>query len=255
MSLFGKLLGRKAQQPADAFDAPIAPDQPFFVIGDIHGALDPFRGLLHVIEQVEERPTVVCVGDYIDRGDQSNAILGLLFRLTQEFPDLFFCLKGNHEHMCMQFLEDPEQHGARWMRHGGLQTLASFGIGRGADQPLTDVRDKLAEAMGGDLIDWMYGLPTRWQSGNVAVVHAGADPTVPIDKQSDRTLMWGHSDFMSTPRQDGIWVAHGHTIVKRPHCESGRIAVDTGAYATGILSGAYITTDEVVFIDQNLQLD
>ena len=258
MNLFKKLLGRTDAADVEApgsFDAPLAPDAPFFVIGDIHGALKPFHELLHVIEQVEERPTVVCVGDYIDRGDQSGQILSLLKRLTDEFPELFHCLRGNHEQMCLDFLDRPDEAGARWLRHGGLQTLASYGIGRRSDDTMAGRRDKLAEAMGPELIAWLRDLPLQWQSGNVAVVHAAADPALPIDRQQPRTLMWGHSDFANRVRQDGIWVVHGHTIVKEPHAENGRIAIDTGAYATGTLSGAYIAANDLVFIDQSLPID
>ncbi|WP_121629532.1 metallophosphoesterase family protein [Tropicibacter alexandrii] len=258
MNLFKKILGRRssgARAEAAPFDAPLAPEKPFFAIGDIHGTLDPFHDLLHVIEQVDECPTVICVGDYIDRGERSAEILGLLRRLTQEFPDLVFCLRGNHEQMCIDFLNDPERSGPRWMRHGGLQTLASYGVAKTPDTTMTDLRDALAEAMGTGMIAWLESLPTLWQSGNVAVVHAGADPALPITEQSDKTLMWGHADFHSVPRQDGIWVVHGHTIVPQPQARDGRIAIDTGAYATGTLSGAYICENDLVFIDQKLKFD
>ena len=86
---------------------------------------------------------------------------------------------------------------------------------------------------------------TKYSSGNVHVVHAGADPARPLDRQSAHTLIWGHPDFLRRPRRDGQWVVYGHTIVDVVAAENGRIGVDTGAYATGRLSAALITRDGV----------
>ena len=47
------------------------------------------------------------------------------------------------------------------------------------------------------------------------------------------------------PRQDDLWVIHGHTIVEKIAAEQGRIGIDTGAYATGRLSAAFVSTADV----------
>ncbi|MGC1259650.1 MAG: serine/threonine protein phosphatase, partial [Jannaschia helgolandensis] len=54
--------------------------------------------------------------------------------------------------------------------------------------------------------------------------------------QADTTMIWGHPDFRTTPRRDGIWVAHGHTVVDVPEIADGRIALDTGAHFSGLLT-------------------
>ena len=79
-------------------------------------------------------------------------------------------------------------------------------------------------------------------------MHASADPNTPIALQAARTLAWGHRDFETTPRQDGIWVPHGHTIVDDAYAKDGRIAVDTGAYASGRLTAAHVTAGGVQFL-------
>lgn len=261
MSVLKRLFGRRpepaprkapsspAAAPQIPFDAPIAPDGPVFVVGDVHGRHDLMMRLFERIEQIEDTPRVVFVGDYVDRGEQSADVLRTLQGLSAQFGDLLTCLKGNHEAMMLEFLANPERAGQRWLRHGGLQTLASFRISRSPDTSMTELRDQLRDAMGQDLIDWVTGLPLRWQSGNLAVVHAGADPLVPMDRQSDDVLMWGTSQFMLTNRMDGIWVAHGHTIVRTPQAQSGRISTDTGAYATGRLTAAHIVPGDVRFIE------
>lgn len=255
MKLLQRLMGKpkaKAPGPQGApgpvFDAPIAPDTNFFVIGDIHGCLQKLADLLMQIEQLEDVPRVIVVGDMVDRGEHSAGVLNLLKRLNGEFGDLVTCLKGNHESMLLRFIDDPEATGDRWMRNGGLQTLASYKVNKLQGTTHTDLRDQLVQAMGIEMIDWLIALPLMWQSGNVAVVHAGADPKLPLDAQADEILMWGHGDFQRIDRSDGIWIVHGHTIVRQARSENGRISIDTGAYATGRLTAAYIRPGQVSFL-------
>jgi len=153
--------------------------------------------------------------------------------------------------MMLRFLEDPVKYGQRWLRYGGLQTLASFGIGTvtegGDDGALKGAAVQLAQALGSDLLHWLRHLPNHWQSGNVAVVHAGADPALPIIDQKTRHLHWGHKNFETTRRTDDLWVLHGHTIIGTPVVENGRISIDTGAYATGRLTAAHVYQSGIDF--------
>ncbi len=210
------------------------------VIGDVHGRADL---LARALEDSRGIPTV-CVGDYIDRGPQSADVLAML----RARPDVT-CLAGNHEDMLLAFLDAPEQAGPTWLRHGGEATVESFGLNgdlaRGG--PLADLRDALAAAMGEDLIGWLRDLPVLHINGNVAVVHAAADPAKPLDQQDRRTLLWGHPGFARGRRRDGMWVVHGHTVVAQPSLANGRIAVDTGAYATNRLTVAHIGAGKIHF--------
>ncbi|MEO9574266.1 MAG: metallophosphoesterase [Roseobacter sp.] len=219
-----------------------APESPFIAVGDIHGCVD----LLERFIGLEPAYPVICVGDYVDRGDHSAEVLNILHAR----PDII-CLSGNHEEMMLDFLKDPTRLGARWLRYGGLQTLASFGVAGVTETSSTDAlvqaRDQLQEAMGPDLITWMKRLPKCWQSGNMAVVHAGADPAQSIENQTDKVLHWGHPDFAKATRTDGVWIVHGHTIVGEPIATRGRIAIDTGAYATGRLTVALIEPGKTTF--------
>ncbi|MGJ8543880.1 MAG: metallophosphoesterase [Sulfitobacter sp.] len=217
--------------------AALAPDAPFVAIGDIHGRADLLQKALDRFAETQ----IICVGDYIDRGEQSAQVLALL----HAHPHVI-CLSGNHEEMLLNFLGHPEKYGPQWLRNGGLQTLASFGIS-GAGKAHAPLRDALKTALGPDLIQWLTSLRLYWQSGNVAVTHAGADPAMPLPDQSASTLHWGHPAFEKQRRRDGVWVVHGHTIVPAPLAANGRIAIDTGAYATGRLTAARITAAGVTF--------
>jgi len=249
MSIFRKLrsLGRPKHPVWPQFDAPLRPDVAFYAIGDIHGQARQLNDAIGGIKAMAAAPTIICVGDYIDRGEQSAEVLRRLQDLTGAADMSVICLMGNHEQMCLRFLDEPEKHGERWLRYGGLQTLASFRVGHDPNRNMTGMRDSLAEAMGEDLISWLRALPLFWITGNVAVTHAGADPGHPISAQSARSLLWGHPDFTTVPRGDGMWVLHGHTIVDQPRFMPGVISIDTGAYAGGPLSVASVSAETLVF--------
>lgn len=254
--LFPFMMGRVAMaDPPDAepMRTPIEPDQPFVAIGDIHGCADLLRELDRLIEAHCASWPVVFLGDYVDRGEQSREVLELLMSVSPESTPSVTCLMGNHERMLLEFLNDPAANGPRWLRNGGLQTLASFGVAlKGGDTKdpavFKDLRNRLSDAMGEMAIAWLSTLPLKWRSGNVWAVHAGADPALPMTEQPEDVLLWGHSAFRYTPRSDGQWVVHGHTIVDAAQIQSGRIALDTGAYATGRLSAAGISADGVDFM-------
>jgi serine/threonine protein phosphatase 1 len=239
MKLFKRIF-RGAARPA-CFDAALAPDERLAVVGDIHGCAALLDALLSRIDDAAPA-RLVFVGDYIDRGEDSAGVLARLHALARSDDAVF--LKGNHEDMMLRFLDDPGAKAAGWLRDGGLQTLASFGIGGLGANPgeasALRARDALARALGPEMLAWLRGLPLSYVSGNVAVVHAAANPAKPIQAQSEQALLWGHPDFARTPRGDGVWVVHGHTIVDAVQTEAGRIGVDTGAYATGRLSAVVL---------------
>lgn len=226
--------------------SPVQPDQPLLVVGDVHGRDDLLAALLeklHARSSTMPGTKTIFVGDYIDRGEESAQVLRRLHNLTQGADDVL-CLMGNHERMMLDFLDDPVGSGPRWMRHGGLQTLASFGIGgvrdTSEDAALGHAANQLSAALGPQLLAWITELPLDWSSGNVVVTHAALDPELPPSVQSDRCKLWGHPDFMRKPRRDGIWVAHGHVIVDMPTAAQSRISVDTGAVFTGRLTAALL---------------
>lgn len=247
-----KLLNRLIRRPNPIlFDAAIAPETDFFVVGDVHGCDDLLAHLLDKIGAMTSRhkAPIIFVGDYIDRGKESLAVLDRLFQLDTIAKNPIVCLLGNHEEMLIKFLEHPEEWGPRWLRNGGLQTLSNFQI-HGVSQTtqgiaLTHLCDELKKRFRPDILNWLQNMPTSWNSGNVTVVHAGARPNIPLADQTREVLLWGHPSFHQQNRDDGQWVVHGHTIVPDVTVLDGKVSVDTGAYATGRLSAVFISASGV----------
>lgn len=247
MSVLKKLFGRKkAPDAGPKFEADLNPDEPLFVIGDIHGCADLLDALL---QKQPKGSQMIFVGDLIDRGPQSSKVLEIAQAACTKGA---ICLAGNHEAMMIDFLDRPTERGPRWLRFGGLQTLESLRVGglneRSDDTELLKGRDLLQEALGDDTLAWLRTLPTSWKSGNVHIVHAAADPELAMEDQEQKVKLWGHPNFENVNRSDGQWVVYGHDIKEEAHAHNGRIAIDTGAYATGKLSAAYISNGTVEFI-------
>jgi len=240
-------------EPSVRPETPIRPDVPFFAVGDVHGTDRLLERLLKRLDRVAPPDALlILTGDYVDRGDESARVLRRLRVLSEAAGDNMQCIMGNHEKMLLNVIDDPVQHGRRWLRHGGLQTLASYGVsvrtGERSPEELIDMRDRLVAGIGEETIAWLRGLPLSWRSGNVVVVHAGVDPALPMDAQDPHTLLWGHPEFAVKDREDDLWIVHGHTITDTPKAVNGRISTDTGAYATGILTAALVETEKVTFI-------
>jgi serine/threonine protein phosphatase 1 len=242
--MFSIPLGKRKSPVSEVVFDPFKPDTSFCVIGDIHGRIDL---LMRLVGSLPEDMSIICVGDLIDRGDDSKDVLDYLFQNNR-----ITALMGNHEQLLLNFLISPEKQGRRWLRNGGLQTLASFGISgvteSSGGKALVRARDHLFKMMGEGMVTWLAGLECMAWSGNVIVVHAGADPHIPLDEHDPDTFIWGHPDFSEVSRTDGFWIVHGHTIVDKPTIQDGRISIDTGAYATGKLTAAIVTPSGVEFV-------
>ena len=232
------------------------PDTPICVIGDLHGMAGLLDAMLALIAAQPQARTarIVFTGDLIDRGPGSAAVLRAVRALCQSDPAHHICLMGNHERMLLDFLADPARHGKRWIAAGGGETLISYGLGARthAATPaarFTALADALRAALPDGMLNWLGALPLFWQDGPLGVVHAGADPDLLLADQPAAALLWGHPLFHSTPRPDGLWIAHGHIIVPRVQIGQGRIAVDTGAYKTGRLSALWLDSDGLRVLD------
>lgn len=240
--IFGRNYGEPRPEPIEVEISPLSVDRPFAVIGDIHGCDDLLERLLNKVSVEAPEAEIVLVGDYIDRGEQSAQVLRRLMQLEGAH-----FLLGNHERMCLDFIDYPNEKGPRWLRNGGLQTVASFGVSGSANDPVS-LRDQVVSAMGNDMLAWMRDLPLSYQNGNVYAVHAAAHPEKPIEEQGEKPLIWGNSKFGKQPRRDGLWVVHGHTIVDMPTVSRGVVSIDTGAYATGRLSAAIFVDNDIRFL-------
>ncbi len=241
------IAGQDAHQPAPSTRQHLAMDAlptAIYAIGDIHGCLAQLQDLeAQIYAEAEAWPGekwLVYLGDYIDRGPRSAAVLDhLLARPPTSFRRI--CLAGNHEVMALAFFERPVSH-SRWLEFGGLETLQSYGIpsdriSRCSDRELRAIVDSYIPR---EHIGLLRSLPASLQAPGYVFVHAGLRPGVPITNQSEDDLFWIRDEFFDAAPANDYVVVHGHTPNTNPVVAPGRFGIDTGAYATGTLTALRI---------------
>jgi serine/threonine protein phosphatase 1 len=178
----------------------------------------------------------VLVGDYVDRGASSNAVIDRL--AGDRFPTPIRALRGNHEEMMLEFLRDAEALD-RWRRLGGLETLHAYGVDvapplRG--EGFENAKDALSKALPDAHLRFLQQTELSLELGDFFFCHAGVRPDVPLRDQSAADLLWIRDPFLRHERPHEKIIVHGHTPVARPDIRSNRINIDTGAYATSLLT-------------------
>ena len=91
-------------------------------------------------------------------------------------------------------------------------------------------------------------LNLSYTCGDFLFVHAGVRPGIPLQKQSERDLLWIREDFLLHEEDFGKIVVHGHTPTIEPEIRPNRINIDTGAYATGRLTCLVLEGNEMRFL-------
>jgi len=219
-----------------------------YAVGDIHGRLD----LLDAIEVAisadiaatrPRRPVICYLGDYVDRGPASAQVID---RLSTRFDDNVarVFLMGNHENRMLGFLEKPAEDGPAWLQYGGREALESYGLivpasPAGSDWPR--LRDQLAAALPEPHLTFLRTLRLAFVWRGYLFVHAGLNPARPATEQDPHDLMWIREPFLSSDRDWGLRVVHGHVIVEEPVFRPNRIGIDTGAYHSDRLTCLVLT--------------
>lgn len=235
---------------------PVLQGRRVYAIGDVHGRVDQLTALLNLIRHDSEtgvRPPqidVVMLGDYIDRGRDSAAVLELIKSL--QLPGMMLTvLRGNHEQVLLDLVARPRQQQLeQWLTYGGLETLASYGLSsqllysNDSDAILAAMEQAIPQSH----LDLLGRLPLTLRIGDYFFTHAGVRPGRPLDTQDARDLLWIREPFLSSATDFGAVVVHGHSISRTVESHPNRIGIDTGAYATGILTAVVLEEDQRRFL-------
>ena len=213
-----------------------------YAIGDVHGQLDLLRDLLDQIDADSrarpcEREFIIFLGDLIDRGPDSRGVLQLLQAIRSNLPNPVF-LMGNHEEMLLRVLGDDPARVWDWMSFGGYEFAQSYGVevGRLATLSAQDAAAEIRAAMPADDIAFVESFVDSFRFGDYLFVHAGIRPGVALEQQKIADLRWIREEFLESSAVHPFMVVHGHTISDGPDERSNRIGIDTGAYASGVLT-------------------
>lgn len=227
--------------PADEEGLPTVPrGERVYAVGDVHGRLDLFEAMRDAIEAEIAAtprlvPIVILLGDLVDRGPDSAGVL----RAAREWSERrrLHILFGNHEEMFLRSFGDADVL-RQFLRHGGRETLLSYGIPRKAysSATLSEIQQLARRAVPIEDLEFMARFEDMIAVGDYLFVHAGISPGVPLEEQKTTDLRWIREPFLSHGDDHGRVVVHGHTITGDPVLRANRIGIDTGAYDSGRLT-------------------
>ncbi len=222
---------------------PPAPDGvTIYAIGDIHGCDRQLSAIHQRIDADLARrnpaaPVEVYLGDYIDRGPGSAQVLDRLIDRAASRQAVF--LRGNHETYIDDFLNG-EVALAHWQSLGGYETLMSYGINAyrmlREEEGEPAIRKAFAAALPDRHRTFLASLSNQHFIGRYQFVHAGVRPGIAPEDQAEEDLLWIRDAFLNHDGDFGYCVVHGHTPVRKPEFRPNRINIDTGAFATGVLT-------------------
>lgn len=217
-----------------------------YAIGDIHGCSELLNILLEKIhEDAHERGNdyrLIFLGDIIDRGPDSRGAMELVYQALREAPENRLLL-GNHDEFLLRILactNESEAVLSHWHKNvGGEQTIMSYGL-LGNQHPVL-----LAEEFENHHchhVQMLKSADNMIIENDYVFVHAGIRPNVPLIEQKEKDLRWIRQEFLDHTEHHEKIVVHGHTITDNFHPEirNNRIAIDTGAYRSGVLTAVAI---------------
>ncbi|MEM7689082.1 MAG: metallophosphoesterase family protein [Pseudomonadota bacterium] len=220
----------------------------YYVIGDIHGRMDLYGALIDAIEaddaaQGKAESHVVLLGDLVDRGPDSA---GVIERTRQwQSRRSVRVLAGNHEDMFLGAFEKPEllRH---FLKHGGRETFVSYGLSETdlATMTLDEVAEAIPKHVPQADRDYVAAFEECIAAGDYLFVHAGVDPSVPLDQQQRKDMLWIRDRFLNYDGPLEKIVVHGHTIFDSVMDCGNRIGIDTGAFRSGVLTALVLEGDQ-----------
>lgn len=233
-----------SRQPGLVQPGPDRPG-PLWAVGDLHGWLALAQSVEARILDRDPGATIVYLGDVIDRGPDSR---GAIDWMLSDPPagSVRLCLLGNHEDMALRFLRRTRE-AAAWLRFGGLETLASYGVQVGEGDTPEQLSKRFAAVLPAAHRAWLETLPVGLAFGRFVLTHAGAAAEVALGLQTRQQLVWERhaaiADLIAPGDLGDRIVVHGHVPVPGPQQSGWRINVDTGAYASGRLTAVRLPQD------------
>jgi serine/threonine protein phosphatase 1 len=107
-----------------------------YAIGDIHGCVDKLQRLVRrCVSDAGDQIKFVFLGDYIDRGPDSRAVVEYVIELQSRMTQVV-CLLGNHEDLALAALHGSLDE-AQWLFNGGGATSAAMGSRRQPKCPMS----------------------------------------------------------------------------------------------------------------------
>ena len=176
-----------------------------YVVGDIHGCPNELARLIDALP-LEATDRVVFLGDYVDRGPDSNAVISYLIDLQESCPAELVFLKGNHEDMFLSYMGFPGKYGDMFLYNGGGATLTSYGA-----SPHNQTSADILLVIPPTHIKFLKDLKPYYIAEDFFCVHAGLNPAKSLELQDEEEMLWIRDEFILNPHDFPYTVLFGHT--------------------------------------------
>ena len=195
-------------------------------IGDIHGCINALKTLAEFVA-FRHDDTIITLGDYVDRGPNSRAVVDFVIELGKSHTHV--PLRGNHEIMMLDSRESASWLEA-WLRYGGAETLRSYASSEDDAGSFADIPDSHFDFLENKLVPY-------YECESHFFVHANVQADVALEHQTAPALYW---QKYKNPDQhcSGKIMVCGHTVQPSgvPSSNGNSVCIDTWAYGDGWLS-------------------
>jgi serine/threonine protein phosphatase 1 len=214
-----------------------------YAIGDVHGRNDLLLSLLDQIERDNTargnaKTQIIFLGDLVDRGSDSAGVIETAMALRATGAKVRFLL-GNHEEIFLKACRNRDLKTLRFfLKIGGDATLQSYPIPRSEYLTLSleELAGRLPSLVPEAHLAFLESFEDQIVVGDYAFVHAGIRPDVPLAEQRRSDLRWIREEFTEHKGDLEKVIVFGHTIYPEVEERGSRIGIDTGAYASGVLT-------------------
>ncbi len=227
-------------------------------ISDIHGDLDKFERLLELVKYNDQADQLLLLGDYVDRGPHSRAVLDRVIELRDKGA---ITLIGNHEKMMMEAFRADSMSVKRWFYNGGIKTLQNYGYHIEKDDAkywytteempnLLQINKEIQRHL-----EILKEFPYYYETDTHIFVHAGVHPETPLESTDPHLLVWIREEFHNGYTGHKT-VVFGHTPTKYLHKsdevyfgKNNIIGIDGGCAYGGRLYCLDATNSLIYYVD------
>lgn len=200
----------------------------FLIIGDIHGCFYTLENLISNY-WVKEKQQLLFLGDYVNKGNYSLAVLAFLIELRQNYGDQVILLKGNNEVLFEEkFRKKDSNFKGKKFKKIGLDFIST--------------------------LDFLNHLPHFWENEYFFASHAGVAKKRKAEiTENDVDLLFNRKPLKNIGKIQFL----GHIVVDEPYFDKKANAwyLDTGAGYGEKLSFAHVDNQGNVLSFESIKTD
>ena len=212
-----------------------------YCIGDIHGCIKTLKELISQIRLIHKHPELYFVGDLIDRGPDSKAVIDYIIDLKNNGIHTEI-VRGNHEEMLINaYTHNQKITDSNWYFNGAENTIRSFNA-------IADLNKAVKDLIPEKYFRFINSLPYFIELSDCYIVHAGFNFQLKYPFSDFETMLWIREEQYNSEFTKGKKIIHGHSPIaleklrhKVKTSTMDVINIDTGCVFTQYEGLGYLT--------------